>query len=141
MLCLGDVDELLAHWSPAYAVQVVKNPLRYEWPSVMLFTGERCYDLKPDWIDNEDNKPQMLEWGRVGDLPPEWNHLVGYDQPKPAKLVHYTQGIPAFPETKDCEYSKEWWDESKKCMSTVSWKELMGNSIHAKPVLERLNAR
>lgn len=137
MLCLDDIDKLMAHWSPAYAVQVVKNPLRYEWPSLMLFNCERCHDLKPNKIDDEAFKPQALEWGSVGDLPSEWNHLVGYDEPKQAKLVHFTQGIPLFPEVRDCEYSKEWILEADKANSSVSWRELMGNSVHAKPVLER----
>jgi hypothetical protein len=75
-------------------------------------------------------------------LPPEWNLLCGYDEPiANPKLVHYTQGIPCFPETKDCEFSEEWVKEARASMSTVTWPEIMGNSVHAKPVLERLGSR
>lgn len=136
ILCLSDIAELFALNDYSKAVQVSQNKLRFEWPSVMLFNCDKCWKLTPETIDNEDFKPQALEWGSVGDLPSEWNHLVGYDEPKPAKLIHFTQGIPLFPEVRDCEYSKEWILEANKANSSVSWKELMGNSVHAKPVLE-----
>ena len=63
-----------------------------------------------------------------------------YDEPKPAKLVHYTAGIPCFPETKDPGYGAEWMNELKTAMAAKSWHTLMARSIHAKPVMERLKA-
>lgn len=137
MLCLGDISEVFENNDYSKAVQVSQNKLRFEWPSLMLFNCEKCTDLTPNKIDDEDFKPQMLEWGSVGILPGEWNHLVGYDEPKQAKMVHYTQGIPLFPEVSDCEYAEEWRKEALRCNSSVSWKELMGPSVHAKPVLDR----
>lgn len=141
MLCLSDISELFSDNDHSYAVQVSQNKLRFEWPSLMMFNCEKCWKLTPEKIDDEDFKPQGFDWGSVGTLPPEWNHLVGYDEPKQAKMVHYTQGIPLFPEVKDCEYSKEWMDEAMKVNSSISWTELMGPSVHAKPVLEKRNAR
>jgi hypothetical protein len=48
-------------------------------------------------------QPHGIDWlseDLIGDLPREWNHLVGYDAPRSdAKLVHYTQGMPIFEET------------------------------------------
>lgn len=136
MLCLGDFAELEKY--AEHPVSVVKNELRFEWPSLMVFNCGRCIKLTPELVEKGD--PFSFSWAdSVGVLPSEFNHLVGYDKPRPdAKVVHYTQGIPCFPETKDCEYAKEWMDELKHMNSTVSWEKIMGNSVHKEPVLRRL---
>ena len=73
----------------------------------------------------------------VGDLPREWNHLVGYDPPRrDAKLVHYTQGMPIFEETTGSEYKAEWMAEHEASNSTQGWQELMAHSVHAAPTAE-----
>jgi len=140
MLCLGDIADLFLMCHNRFdSVSVVKNPrLRFEWPSLMFFNNAHCKNLTLDVI--EKGEPQSLSWATsVGEIPSEWNHLIGYDKPRrDAKIVHYTQGIPCFEETKDTEYAAEWIDELKSCNSTVPWKEIMGKSVHAKPVLERL---
>ena len=140
MLCLGDVYELADICDKQDApVSVVKNPqFGFEWPSLMYFNNERCRNLTPKFI--EEGQPQMLKWAeKVGEIPSAWNHLVGYDKPrKDAKNVHFTQGLPCFPETKDSEYAAEWHAEAKAANATVTWAEIMGNSVHAGPVLERL---
>lgn len=140
MLLLDDISKLFDLAEDKYAVMVVKNTqLRFEWPSLMLFNNAKCQKLTPEYIDNPRTHPQSFEWAEeVGPLPEEWNHCIGYDKPKKAKLVHFTQGIPCFPETKDSEYRSEWNEDLKMCNGTVSWKEIMGNSVHAKPVYERL---
>ncbi len=136
MLCLGDVYEIPKIADPQKAaVCVVKNPaLQFEWPSLMYFDNELCKNLTPAFI--EAGNPQMLKWAEnVGNLPSEWNQLVGYDKPrKDAKNVHFTAGLPCFEETKSCEYSKEWHDEHHKSVSSVSWEELMGSSVHRRIV-------
>lgn len=75
---------------------------------------------------------------KIGSLPPEWNHLVMYDPPKPAKLLHDTAGMPCYPETKDPGYAEEWMKELKQMTMIAPWAQLMGSSVHAKPVLKRL---
>lgn len=140
MLCLGDVYELRDICHPQLAsVCVVKNPkLRFEWPSMMYFNNPFCKKLTLRLI--EEGEPQKLEWAsHIGEAPSAWNHLIGYDAPrKDAKLAHFTQGVPCFPETKDCEYSAEWNAELGRCNSTVAWADIMGSSIHAEPVLRRM---
>jgi hypothetical protein len=134
MLCLTDITTIPRNDT---AVSVVKNNLRFEWPSLMVFNCEQCKDLTPEYI--ETGEPQSLEWaGRIGSLPSAWNHLVGYDPPQDAKIVHYTQGIPCFPEVDKCEYAQEWMKEIKIVNSAVPWAVLMGDSVHAQPVLERI---
>lgn len=142
MLVLDDIQKLFDLADEKYAVMVVKNPrLRFEWPSLMLFNNAKCKKLTPEWIDGQ-SMPQGFEWAdEVGSLPPVWNHCVGYDQPRhDAKLVHFTQGIPCFDEVRGCEYWDQWNRELAKCNSTVSWSDIMGRSVHAKPVLERKRA-
>lgn len=137
-LCLTDICELFALADNRYSVQVVQSKMRFEWPSLMLFNCDRCQALSLDYIENQE--PQSLNWGTVGALPPEWNHLVGYDDPNgpPAKMVHYTQGIPAFLEMKGMPYYDDWQAELGACLDTCSWLELMGQSVHAQAVVKRL---
>lgn len=131
MIVLDDIFNLLKHYDSNNAVSVVKNPMRFEWPSLMLFNNARCEKLTLDLIEN--GTPQKLEWAEsIGELPKEWNHLVGYDAPNPdAKVVHYTKGIPCWPETNTGEFAQAWCDEANYANSTVTWQELMGNSVHA----------
>ena len=144
IICLADVVELLAYpmADPSAAVYVVKNVRRFEWPSVMLFNNELCKTLTPEYVDDTANGLFDFKWAeRVGELPSAWNHLANYDPPRAdAKLVHFTQGIPCWPETKDSEYAEQWFEGFNNARATVSFKDLMGNSVHAKPVYERLKA-
>lgn len=140
ILCIGDIAEL--PWDTDDAVSVVKHTtvtkggqtvnVQFERPSVMLFNCEQCPPLSLDLIEN--GTPQKLEtWAHsVGDLPHEWNYLVGYDTGGGAKLAHFTQGIPIFEETCKDEYAAEWLEMAKWCSESCSWQEIMGNSVHAK---------
>lgn len=140
ILCMGDIDEL--PWETDHAVSVVKHAtvtkngqqvnVQFERPSVMLFNCDQCPPLSLDLI--EHGTPQKLEtWAHsVGELPREWNYLVGYDTGGGAKLAHFTQGIPIFPETEKDEFAAEYRAEMELAGSTCSWQEIMGNSVHAK---------
>jgi hypothetical protein len=139
MLVLDDIAKLFELHDPRYAVRVSKNEKRFEWASAMLFNCDKCRILTPEYIDNPNNNGlHTIQWApqeEIGDLPREWNHLVGYDAPRTdAKLVHFTQGIPAFDETQHCEYSDAWNKEHQSLNSTLPWLNLMGNSVHAKEV-------
>lgn len=137
----ADIADLWALREDRYAVMVAKNPIRFEWASVMLFNNKRCEILSPEYVETA-NGLHKITWApeeAIGTLPPEWNHLVGYDAPRPdARLVHFTQGVPAYPETKDSEYAPEWNREMARALASVPWVKLMGNSVHAQPVYERL---
>lgn len=140
MMCLADINELfeIAKHSDD-SVHVVKSHMRFEWPSLMVFNNAKCKKLTLEHI--ETDSPAKLEWADgVGELPSEFNHLVGYDEPKGAKVVHFTQGIPCWPETNTCEYAEEWEAEKRAALNTCTWKELMGKSVHAEPVLKRMFA-
>lgn len=136
MLLAADVSKLFDLADDRYAVQVVKNEKKFEWASAMLFNCSHPENkiLTPEYIEEAKGLHQIgwLHQSLIGDLPREWNHLVGYDAPtKDAKLIHYTQGIPAYQETQDCEFSKEWKYLLQFAISSEPWETLMGNSVHA----------
>lgn len=135
MLCLGDICELdkLAGEQMYRDVLVVKHhyapnpdakflgqqqtvyPCK-NWSSLMVFNGHRTAvkKLTPSYV-NEASPMDLhqFKWAHdVGELPRDWNHLVGEYDPNPnAKLVHFTRGGPWFPESGSCEFAEQWWDE------------------------------
>lgn len=141
ILVRGDIAEL--PWQAEEAVSVVKHDqvvkqgqivsTAFERNAVMLFNCAKCKNLTPEFIETQS--PNKLDtWAEsVGSLPPEWNHLVGYDAPNPqAKLVHFTMGIPCFAETQNDEFAAEWVATHRQMNGTVPWKEIMGRSVHAR---------
>jgi hypothetical protein len=136
----GDINELFAY-ADGSSVQVMQEQPKFEWASVMLFDNAECKTLTLDYVEDEANALFDLSWGSVGHLPPEWNHCVGYAEPKASHLYHYTQGLPCWHETRGLPEDSAWLDEYKELGRTVSWRELMGNSVHAKPVLKRMLRR
>jgi hypothetical protein len=134
MLVLDDIAKLWALRDERFAVQVVKHvhvpkeetkflgavQTKYQkknWSSVMLMNCARCTALTPDFVNTATGlELHQFKWlgddGLIGEIPAQWNHLVGYDAPrKDASLVHYTIGGPYFDEYRDCEYSREWFAE------------------------------
>jgi hypothetical protein len=132
MLVRDDIAKLWKLRDDRYAVQVVKHvhvpkeetkflgavQTKYEkknWSSVMLFNCSRCTALTPDFVNSasglELHQFKWLEGDHlIGEIPGEWNHLVGYDAPKPdAKLVHYTIGGPYFSEYRRSEHADDWF--------------------------------
>lgn len=139
ILVRGDVCELekLPCVPPVWIV--AHESRKFERPSVMFFDNTKCEMLTPDYIEDTANKLFDFKWiDSIGELPKEWNHLVGYDPPNPnAKVVHFTMGIPIWPETAKCEFASEWMDTFRRMNSSVSFQELMGRSVHV-PHLEKL---
>lgn len=141
MVVVGDIAELFNH-PELSAVSVRQTQAKFEWASVMLFQCSSCRILTPEFIDDEKNKLFDFEWApSVGSIPDHWNHCVGYEDHAEAALYHYTQGLPCFFETQGQESDEYWHQERRAMNSTVSWKELMGGSVHARPVLERMLKR
>jgi hypothetical protein len=144
MLCLGDIHEVVP-LAEAWGAQVcvVDNPVKFERSSFMVFNNAGCKLLIPEYIDNPLNHLLSLDWAsEVGTLPKEWNHLVGYDAPNlDAKVVHFTMGVPCWKETWDCEFGEAWRKEAAKSMSSVSFQELMGRSVHVAHLDKLVQAR
>lgn len=92
---------------------------RKNWSSVMLFNNARCTALTPDYVNRASGlELQRFQWARdddIGDLPLEWNWLVGEYQRNPdAKIVHFTIGGPYFDEYRGCDYAEEWLEENRR---------------------------
>ena len=134
MLMLADIAGLWALRDERYAVMVVQHDhvpqetrkfldepqTRYEkknWSSVMLFNNVRCRALTPEYVNTASGlELHQFKWlgddNLIGALPDRWNHLVGYQPPRPdAALVHYTLGGPYFDEYRNCEYAQAWFAE------------------------------
>ena len=133
MLCRADIAELYAMRQADKAVQVVKHDYvpktqrkfldqvqtkyqRKNWSSLMLFNGERCRGLTPEYVNAATglalHRFQWLEDGLIGELPKEWNWLVTeYEHNPAAKIVHYTLGGPWFEAYRGSDYSEEWFAE------------------------------
>ena len=78
-----------------------QNYARKNWSSLVLWNcshfGNRC--LAPQFVSGKGgaylHRFNWLEDKQIGELPPEWNHLVGEQECRDPKLRHYTLGIPA----------------------------------------------
>ena len=135
MLVRTDLVELFDMADPTKAVQVVKHEhrpaetvkmdgqaqteyLRKNWSSVVLWnldhpahkqlslrainsmTGASLHQFA--WLLNEE----------IGELPPEFNHLVGVQPQNPtAKIAHLTLGVPSMPGYENSEFAEEWLAE------------------------------
>tara|TARA_B100001939_G_scaffold334344_1_gene335206 strand:- start:204 stop:683 length:480 start_codon:yes stop_codon:yes gene_type:complete len=144
MLVLNDINQISECLNGDHAVYVRKSEHRFEWPSLMVFNNARCTHLTAEYINDENTDPQSFEWAdSVGELPTEWNFTVGYDAvtPRSPCLVHYTAGIPHHPETRQCDYASEWWNEYESMIGNCSWLELMGDSVHAEMVINDIQER
>ena len=135
MLCRVDINELeeLALANMYHDVLVVKHdysptsktkflgqpqipyPCK-NWSSVMVFNGHRqaVKRLTPEYINRASGMDlHRFKWANsVGELTPDWNHLVGeYEPNSHAKIVHFTLGTPCFKGYETCEYAQEWFEE------------------------------
>jgi hypothetical protein len=132
MLCLADIAELAAQIErqPDKAVLVCKHDYvprterkfldqvqtkypRKNWSSLMVFNNARCRSLTPAYVNNaaglELHRFGWTEDASIGEIPLEWNWLVGeYARSPEAKIVHYTLGGPYFDDYRDCDYATEW---------------------------------
>lgn len=137
MVCEADIAELWKLRNPFKAVQVVKHnyktkhPRKYigtqmeaanadypkkNWSSVMLINcGHYTWrNMTPDVVARMPGSYlHRFEWmdeRYVGELPKEWNHIVGENEPNPhAKLIHYSLGIPGFKHYRNCEHADKWF--------------------------------
>jgi hypothetical protein len=141
MLMRRDIAELWSLRDDRYAVQVVKHhhvpkedvkflghtQTRYEkknWSSVMLMNCARCTALTPEYVNSASGlELHQFKWlgndDLIGALPPQWNHLVGYDPPRAdAALAHFTIGGPWFAQYRESEFADEWFAARAQMLSS-----------------------
>lgn len=138
MVVAGDIAELFASEDLTaeggfHAVRVNKDQAQFEWASAMLFRNAKCTKLTPEFIEDRSNQLFDFKWAdSVGSFPAEWNHLCGYGEPSlSAKLYHFSRGVPVWRETRGLPEDQVFHEAFKHMVSTCSYQELMGASVHA----------
>lgn len=138
MVCLADIAELWALRDPYKAVQVVKHdyrtkhPIKYlgqknedyprkNWSSLMLINcnhfGWRHLDkCTPEELHRFSCFPDR----EIGDLPHEWNVLVG-EEDRWAKILHYTIGVPCWKPYSEWPEAEVWRKERDTMLSFQAW--------------------
>lgn len=128
---LDDVRKLLAHFDQSKPVMVVKHDhipgvgkmvgmqqtayVRKNWSSVMLFNCDHPANKRLT-IHDVNNRPgrdlhafYWLHDCEIGELPAEWNWLVGVqEKPKFPKVAHFTLGGPWLPGWQSAEHDDLW---------------------------------
>ena len=133
VLALDDMNKLFELADDKYALMCVKHDYtpsetmkmdgqqqtiypRKNWSSVVLWNCAHPSNsvVTPELVNTESgmymHRFMWLKDEEIGEIPYQWNYLVGWYQSKDPKLVHYTEGGPWFEEYRNCEYSKEWKD-------------------------------
>jgi len=137
MLVTYDINDLITSidTSSNNAIWVKKfDGYKFEMASVMVFNNEKLKYMTPDYIEEQPalHTISFVDCDKIGSIPDEWNILVGYeDIPKNTKLYHFTQGVPVFNETYHSPYSELYKKYTIEAMSAMSWKTLMGESVHS----------
>lgn len=85
------------------------------WSSVMLFNCDHPANRRLNvtmlntWPGRDLHAFGWLHDEEIGDLPPEWNWLVGLqDKPADPAIAHYTQGVPGMPNRDATEHDHIW---------------------------------
>jgi lipopolysaccharide biosynthesis glycosyltransferase len=133
----SDVAELFRVASDRYAVMCTKHqhvPLekrkmddraqtkyrRKNWSSCVLWNRFHPENraLTTEGINREPglwlHTFSWLQDSLIGDIPLDWNFLVGYshyDKTRPPKALHYTLGTPNMPGLENTVFSNVWWNE------------------------------
>jgi hypothetical protein len=134
LFCDGDFlwrddPKLIIPWiSPWVDVSVVKHPMLvtsdsikmdgrknkpYEkkyWSSLMFFNNTLCKGLTPFRVNEyEAMWLHRFEWAtHIGELPVDFNHLVGYYSNENPKAVHFTNGGPWLEGYRNVDFADEW---------------------------------
>jgi hypothetical protein len=138
ILFRGNVSRLFETLQPGFAVYCVKH--RHVPSSSIKMDGqEQTRYARKNWssfmvfdVDHPANRALTLEvvnslpgrdlhrfcWlddSEIGDLPPEWNFLVGHTDPSiEPKAVHFTDGVPDMPGYETTPYADEWRAELER---------------------------
>jgi hypothetical protein len=141
MLMRADVAELWQLRDHNVAIQVCKHEYtprsslkffnqiqtsypKKNWSSLMLINCARCTQLTPDFVNTAPgldlHQFKWVEDHLVGDIPLEWNWLVGeYEWKKDVKNIHFTEGGPYLASYQDCDYADDWFEYFKE-MSEIN---------------------
>lgn len=128
MLVRENLARLFELADPRYAVMCVKHRhtpppgtkmdgqaqisyARKNWTSLTLYNcdhpsnGKLTVEMINSVPGRDLHRFCWLEDHEIGELSPEWNWLVGHNDPK---IVHFTEGGPWLPDYQSVEYAQEW---------------------------------
>ncbi len=138
MFFVSDIAELYSSFNDDIAVSVVRSIAQFEQTSVLLFNNShpKNRQLTPEFIEHTEQNLLGLGWlapEDIDELDPKWNQLVGYQEcSDEAGNLHFTMGVPAFPETSTSPFIDQWTDCAKRAIGvTQTWGDIMGPSVHA----------
>jgi hypothetical protein len=100
---------------------------RKNWSSVMLFNCDHPSNKKltVEMINTLPGRDLhrfcWLEDDEIGELPPEWNYLVGYTMlaGQIPKIAHFTEGGPWLPKYGNVEFADEWRAEMERSVGAA----------------------
>jgi lipopolysaccharide biosynthesis glycosyltransferase len=132
MVMLSDITELWNLRNENYTIQVCKHDYtpnsknkflgnnqtiytKKNWSSLMLIDCSKCKTLTPEYVNTrsglELHQFKWLDENLIGNIPLEWNWLVGeYPYKKEVHNIHFTEGGPYFKDYKNTEYANEWFN-------------------------------
>jgi hypothetical protein len=98
---------------------------RKNWSSFMVFNNALCKQLTPAYVNSASgldlHRFNWLKDEEIGHLDLGWNWLVGeYEKNDQAKVLHYTNGTPCFPDYRHCDHSDLWVNELAGMLMPVS---------------------
>jgi hypothetical protein len=131
ILVRRNLDELYALADDRYAVMVVKHDYqpveaikmdgqvqtvypRKNWSSVILWNCDHpAHQALRGLLNTAPGRDLhrfcWLQDEQIGELPPEWNYLVGVSPRRPnVALAHFTLGVPSMEGYEACEFAGEW---------------------------------
>lgn len=130
ILVRDDISKVFDGLDPKYAVYCVKHDYwpaerikkdghlqtqyaRKNWSSFLLFNCDHPSNKQHLTLELLNTVPGRdlhafcwLADQEIGQLPPEWNYLVGH-RVAPI-VVHFTEGVPNIPGYENCEFAEEW---------------------------------
>ena len=138
MFLVSDICEMIQYFNDDHAISVVRSIAQFEQSSVMLFNNAhpKNIQLTPDFIQHTEENLHGLCWLEgedIGEMDGKWNQLVGYQECRGSSgNLHFTMGVPAFPETSTSDFGQLWTDCAKRAIGvTKTWGEIMGPSVHS----------
>lgn len=143
MLIMGDIADVWKNIDPIKAIscvkheQIIKDNVKMDgqeqttypkknWSSFVVWNKDHpsnlCLTCDNHMVNTERGLYlHQFSWlcdYEIGDLPPEWNWLEGYQEPLAnIKNIHFTRGGPWFENCQDVMYADIWLRERKHMLS------------------------
>ena len=143
IIFLEDVDNLFALADDSKAVMCVHHDYtpkpgtkmdgqvqtqypRKNWSSVVLWNCGHPSNQKitVDMVNNPNydgkyfHRFSWLDDSEIGEIPKDWNYLVGWYTDGTPRALHYTEGGPWFKNYRNCDYHQEWKDVLSSMMES-----------------------